>query len=273
MVPKVDPVRSNEFERKEGRRLFGGNPAGYRAGRPQYPEAVYDVLTDRCGLRPRCAVLEVGPGTGMVTQRLLDAGASVVAVEPDIRMAEHLRLHVHGEVHVIESTLEDADIPERSFDLAVAATAFHWVDQEVGLRKVGRAVRPGGWVALWWLFGDRENPDEFHQAAEQLVGRTAGVAFNEPGRPPFQLDREHRLRDMRRWAGLVDLVDEYFPFNVVMTPPQARALYSSTGAVLSRPESERHVLLHAIERLAQDQFGGRVERHFLTAMYTGRRPD
>jgi SAM-dependent methyltransferase len=176
-------------------------------------------------------------------------------------------------VQVIESTLEDADIAEASFDLVVAATALHWVDQEVGLRKLGRGVRAGGWVALWWLFGDPGNPDEFHRAAEQIVGRTAGVAFNEPGRPPFQLDREYRLRDMRTWAGLVELGDEYFPFTFVMTPTQARALYSSTAAVLRRPEFEQDALLDAIERLAQDQFGGRVERHFLIAMYTGRRPD
>jgi SAM-dependent methyltransferase len=253
--------------------LFGRNPTGYGTGRPQYPDAVYDVLTDRCGLGRHCAALEVGPGTGLVTQRLLDAGASVVAIEPDARMADHLRVHVHGELQVIESTLEEAPIGEGSFDLAVAATALHWVDQEVGLRKLGRAVHPGGWVALWWLFGDPENPDEFHRSAEQIVGRTAGGAFNEAGRPPFQLDREHRLRDMRTWAGLVDLVGEYFPFTFVMTPHQARLLYSSTAAVLRHPEPEQGRLLDAIERLARDEFGGRVERRFLAAMYTGRRPN
>jgi len=89
---------------------------------------------------------------------------------------------------VIESTLEEAHIEEGFFDLAVAATALHWVDQEVGLRKLGRAVRPGGWVALWWLFGDPGNPDEFHRAVERIVGRTGGAAFND--RPAtVQLDR------------------------------------------------------------------------------------
>ena len=38
--------------REEGRHLFGLDPAVYEAGRPQYPEAVYRALEERCGLAP-----------------------------------------------------------------------------------------------------------------------------------------------------------------------------------------------------------------------------
>ena len=79
------------LRREEGRRLFGLDPSVYEAGRPQYPSALYRALEDRCGLAGGARVLEVGPGTGLVTRRLLGAGASVVAVEPDANMAAHLR--------------------------------------------------------------------------------------------------------------------------------------------------------------------------------------
>lgn len=36
-------------------------------------------------------ILEIGPGTGVLTQRLIDAGAHVTAVEFDSRLAEYLR--------------------------------------------------------------------------------------------------------------------------------------------------------------------------------------
>jgi SAM-dependent methyltransferase len=275
-LPNYGPfVASSEhgaLELEAGRRLFGRAPTSYEIGRPQYPDAVYTLLADRCGLGPGCAVLEVGPGTGIVTKRLLEAGASVVAVEPDPVLAEHLQSGVQGAMHVLVSSLEDAELSERIFDLVVAATAFHWVDQERGLGKIGRTIRTGGWVALWWLFGDPDRPSEFHRAAERIIGNTPVAAMNEPGRPPFQLDQEHRLRDMRRWAGLVELTADYFPFDVVMSPEQVRALYGSTAAVLRRSEAEQGVMLAAIETLARDQFGGRVERPFLTALYTGRRP-
>src|ERR1700722_13207118 len=79
------------LHREEGRRLFGLDPAGYRAGRPDYPEVVYETLVERCGLGPRTRALEIGPGTGLVTQHLLREGAHVTAVEPDPAMATYLQ--------------------------------------------------------------------------------------------------------------------------------------------------------------------------------------
>jgi len=55
--------------------------------------------------------------------------------------------------------------PDR-FDLAVAATSFHWVDQRRGLHKVSESLRPGAWIALWWrLFRDPDHPDAFSRCA------------------------------------------------------------------------------------------------------------
>ena len=68
------------------RRLFSGDPAGYERARPAYPSRVYEILTERCGLRPGAATLEIGPGSGLATRRLpfpLDADARLA----DLRAA------------------------------------------------------------------------------------------------------------------------------------------------------------------------------------------
>jgi hypothetical protein len=44
------------------------------------------------------------------------------------------------------------------------------------------------------------------------------------------------------------------------------------ATVLRRSPTEQERLLDAIEQLAVDRFGGVVERRFVTALYTGRRP-
>ena len=195
-------TESDLLQRIEGRVLFGSDPEGYEAGRPEYPDRVYEVLTERCGLRPGARVLEIGPGTGLVTRHLLGAGASVTTVEPDPGLAGYLSA-AHPDVEVVGAPLEEAELPEAAFDLSIAATSFHWVDQQSGLAKLGRWVRPGGWVAVWWtLFRDPGHPDTFVEAVEGILGPSTRGAFDEPGRPPFQLDGEYRLRDLGRWAGL-----------------------------------------------------------------------
>ncbi len=262
------------LQRDEGRHLFGLDPSGYEAGRPDYPSFVYDDLCDRRGLLPGAQVLEVGPGTGIVTRHLLSAGAQVVAVEPDPPLASFLSgAHQDDDLEIIGATLERAELDRDRFDLAVAATSFHWVDQRQGLKKIRESVRPGGWIALWWtLFRDPDQPDAFSTAVEDLLGPTTQGAFDEPDRPPFQLDEEHRRRDLEVWGEAQDVESRMVSWTCVLTPPEARALYASMATVIRRPVSEQHALLDQIEVLASETFGGRVERNFVTALYTGQCP-
>src|SRR5215208_4481156 len=96
--PAGDPVTDTEASSGPDRtRLFGADPANYHDARPEYPERVYDLLTTRCGLGPGTATLEIGPGTGLATHRLLALGADpLVAVEPDARLAQFLTDRLQG---------------------------------------------------------------------------------------------------------------------------------------------------------------------------------
>ena len=59
------------------------------------PEAL-DLIVASAELRPGDEVVEIGPGLGVLTRRLLAAGASVAAVELDPRLAEYLRRELYG---------------------------------------------------------------------------------------------------------------------------------------------------------------------------------
>lgn len=59
------------------------------------PEAL-DAIVEAAELAPGDRVVEIGPGLGVLTRRLLAAGASVLAVEVDARLAEYLRRELYG---------------------------------------------------------------------------------------------------------------------------------------------------------------------------------
>jgi 16S rRNA (adenine1518-N6/adenine1519-N6)-dimethyltransferase len=59
------------------------------------PEAL-DAIVAAAELVPGERVVEIGPGLGVLTRRLLAAGASVLAVELDARLAEYLRRELYG---------------------------------------------------------------------------------------------------------------------------------------------------------------------------------
>jgi 16S rRNA (adenine1518-N6/adenine1519-N6)-dimethyltransferase len=59
------------------------------------PEAL-DLIVSSADLHPGDEVVEIGPGLGVLTRRLLAAGASVTAVELDPRLAEYLNRELYG---------------------------------------------------------------------------------------------------------------------------------------------------------------------------------
>jgi SAM-dependent methyltransferase len=54
----------------------------------------------------------------------------------------------HPEIEVVEQMIEEADLPDSAYDAAFSASAFHWVDPDVGWVKVAHALRPGGRFSL-----------------------------------------------------------------------------------------------------------------------------
>jgi SAM-dependent methyltransferase len=122
---------------------FGAAARVYDALRPRYPSQLIDDLL-RQGAR---TVLDVGAGTGIASEQLLVRGATVLAVEPDPRMAEV----ASGKGIPIEiGTFESWDPAQRRFDLVVFGSSFHWVNPDIALAKVHGLLSSGGRLALMW---------------------------------------------------------------------------------------------------------------------------
>ncbi len=263
-----------DIAREEGRRLFGSDPAGYDSARPGHAERVYEVLVERCGLGPGTAVLEVGPGTGQATRRLLELGADpLVVVEPNPDLREYLERSLGARVVVRAQALEDLEVPQDAFDLAVAASSFHWVDEGVGLPKLLTALRAGGWAATWWtLFGEGGEPDAFMQAIDPLLQslRKSPTAGAE-GRPPHALDTEARVAAFET-AGFERVEHELIRWRADWDTNGIRNLYASFSPIATLDDERRATVLDGITDIADREFGGHVERALRTSLYTARRP-
>lgn len=122
-------------------RAFGLAADDYHRYRPRYPHDLIAALIGRSQLR----VLDVGAGTGIAATQLQHAGADVLAVEPDPRMAAVAT--DHG-IRVEQATFEDWDPAERLFDIVVFAQSFHWVRPHPALNKIASILRPHGRLAL-----------------------------------------------------------------------------------------------------------------------------
>jgi SAM-dependent methyltransferase len=150
------------------RAVFSAKVADYVASRPDYPEALFDLLVQRCPPAAASQVVDLGAGTGLFTQGLLARGYKVLAVEPNpaMRNAADARLAGHAGYRSAEGRAEAVPLPDRSVSLITAAQAFHWFEIDAARRECRRLLVPGGLVALAW--NDRVLDDPLHRALVEV---------------------------------------------------------------------------------------------------------
>ncbi|EBF4840413.1 class I SAM-dependent methyltransferase [Cedecea davisae] len=262
---------------EEGRALFGSNYEAYCNGRPDYPNRVYELISEHCDNPANSRMFEIGPGNGQATQSLLKKGFKISAIEPDVIFSQTLQQHLGSlypqSLAVIPSSFEEAKFEETAFDIGIAATSFHWIDPARGLDKCFQILRPGGWFAMWWtVFGDPNNMDAFQRRTGKLFeplevspSHKAGFQF------PFALQKEEREAELAK-AGFINLQHENIPWGFEMNARQTQLLLSTFSPVSRLSEAERMSFLSEIGRIVNEEFGGFVERNFVTAVYLGQKP-
>lgn len=259
-----------DLRTEDGRRAFGRDPGAYDRARPDYPDVVFERLADLNG-PDAWRGFEIGPGGGLATRRLLRIGAApLVAIEPDARLAGYLAAAGHANLQVINATFEEAALAPAGFDGGAAATSLHWLDQDLALGKAASLLKPGGWFAHFAnVFGDPGRRDDFHDATEALLSPLPKGPSGGGGPVPYALDRRARLDDLKRHFG--EVVSDVWPWTLVLDSAGVRALYATFSNITLLPDVQREDVLDALARIAEREFGGRVERNMVTAFYAGRR--
>lgn len=134
-------------------RCFGGVVDAYHRGRPGYPAEAVRWLT---GEQP-LTVLELGAGTGKLTEQLIALGHDVHATEPDPAMLDRLAQQV-SVTRLSQTAAEEIPAADASYDLVVVGQAYHWFDKERALPEIARVLKRGGSLALVWNVRDERIP-------------------------------------------------------------------------------------------------------------------
>src|SRR5262249_8407258 len=148
--PRVPAGRGGLIEQKQS---FGRAALEYDRGRPGWPPDVLELLPIRNG----ATVLDLGPGTGKLTEVLAGRYANGIAVEPLPELRALLEARVPT-ADVRAGAAEAIPLAPRSVDAVFAGQAFHWFANDVAVAEIARVLRPGGVLALLWNSIDGTSP-------------------------------------------------------------------------------------------------------------------
>lgn len=219
---------------------FSGFADKYAAGRPTYPDALYQFVADHAPSRRR--VWDCATGNGQAAVRLSNFFEAVYATDASRQQIDNAV--VAANVTYTVQPAEETDFPDDYFDAVTIAQALHWFELDRFSIELARVLKPNGLIVAWTYGFFRVSPEidavfdaEIHQPIEDLW--RAGNHMAKSGyanlRLPFHRIELPRFEMNCRW-NLEELVN-----------------YFSTWSALNR-YTEQHgseIIQHAAEQLGK----------------------
>ncbi|MCR5328410.1 MAG: class I SAM-dependent methyltransferase [Saccharofermentans sp.] len=236
--------------------------ANYDKMRPGYVPELFEAVFNYAAIDENSKALEVGSGSGQATKPVLDKGCELISVEYGENFSKILKekFKDYPKFSVITGKFEDTQLPADTFDLIFSATAFHWVPEEIGYKKVFEILKPGGAFAR---FANRprncKDAPELAGDIEALYNEYYNPQHNiKPGTQKwFTEDDAKAISLIPEKYGFTDIRLQLFYRERVFTAHEYTALLGTYSDHIAIEEKIRNEFFAKIED-AINRHGGRI---------------
>ena len=117
----------------------------YEKLRPGYVNELYRIIFDYAPINNTSRVVEIGIGGGQATLPFLKTGCELTAVDYGENFCEICRekFKSYPNFSAVAGKFEDVEL-NGEYDLIYSASAFHWIPEEIGYKKVYDMLKDGG---------------------------------------------------------------------------------------------------------------------------------
>lgn len=248
----------------------------YHSSRPSYPEELITDLIDTACLKPDSRILEIGVGTGKLTELLANRGLDVTGVELGDRMAGFARklLTDSGNVKIIVGDFDNLELPGQTFDLVVSATAYHWLDKRTRVERIRKFLDDDGIVAVIDTVHLKSVMDDFTEQSQKCYAKWDPNSTGEYSHPTLE---ESKIQGFRRKnefeGGFSTILDKSYFSNIEYDSCGYIKLLQTYSDVIMMPDSNRKGLLDCIDDLINEKFHGRITKSYLWQLFIARKRD
>ena len=130
-------------------RIFNELASNYALYRPSYPKQLFETIANY--IKAPSEIADIGAGTGLFTDGLINSGYKVYAVEPndDMRKEAHKKFK-DKQVTILNGSAECTNLSDSSVNLITIAQAFHWLDAKAARKEFIRISKDKCNVAIAW---------------------------------------------------------------------------------------------------------------------------
>lgn len=218
----------------------------YEESRPLYVKELYDDIFKYKEINADSDVLEIGIGTGKATLPILKTNCHVAAIEPGGNLTEVCKEKYKGynNFSIYNTTLQEYECPAESFDLIYSATAFHWIPEEYGYKRVYELLKKGGVFSrfAYHAGSDKKRPQLTHEIQELYK-----KYMHQTGeRREYSEDEARSLAELAAKYGFVDTKYKMYSFTKDFTADEYMKLLHTYSDHMRLEEPDRNGLLNGI---------------------------
>ena len=239
----------------------------YDKARPYYPAELISHVAHLTQLEPHSKILEVGCGPGTATTAFAEFGCSIVCVELNPGFCELARRNCKQFQNVVikQSSFEEWPIEASAFDIVISASAFHWIQPQVGYPKVAETLRDDGYFVLLWNKEPQPTSDVC-QLFEEIYSQHDLPSL---GRFETEAAREQILKALAQPAidsGLFkEVSSKQVKMEVKYTAEDYLLLLSSFSPYLNLEESRCNSLFAKLRSKINDDLMGIIDLSYISA--------
>jgi ubiquinone/menaquinone biosynthesis C-methylase UbiE len=241
----------------------------YDIARPGYPPELIEDIIEMTHLPSSATILDIGTGTGKGTVPFAEKGYTIHCLEPGEKLiaiaTQNLRSYSNVTFETV--TFEDWNLRSNTFDLAISAQAFHWVDREIGYPKVALALKERGHIAFFWNFSPTPDTPVFQDLNKAFQKYVPSMVSNPPTIPSLIEKRENWISDSKCFK---DLVIKQYPWSKDYSTEQYLNLLKTQTVYQKFTEAEKQNLSNVVVQILNSH-GGYVTKPYLSVLFLAQR--
>ncbi len=244
-----------ELNQMENKDVFQDIISDYEAARPGYPPELYRDIVEFSSLADTSKLLEIGAGPGQATEYFVKNDYDITALEISEKQIRFLRdkFAEYPNLSCVCSTFEDFTSPKETYNLIFSATAFHWIQPEVGYPKAYNLLQPNGVMAVFWHLASIIEPetemlrrirDIYRTYAPELddyISREEGEVLHQRRMKEIQtgglfqnpISKTYRWNDVYDTERYLKLMNSYSDFHAISKDAR-EAILSEVAAYIER---------------------------------------
>ncbi len=252
---------------------FNAAADAYDKFRPSYPDELYKMIFDYIALNESCCAVEVGIGSGQATLPILNTGCNVTAVECGDKLAKlcEKKFKEYPNFSVVTNKFEDTFFENNKYDLVYSATAFHWIDENIGYKKVSSMLKSGGSFAR---FANHPYPAKDNTSLFEEIQNIYGEYYqNKKAKPQIEYTKEQaaQIAEIAEKYGFTDIKYALFYRTRTFSASEYCALLGTYSDHIAIEEKIKNEFFSKIES-AINYYGGTINVYDTIDLQLARKP-